>query len=54
MKTTYLVKIKKILLEAWGLFVEWSGGGWAHGASGIFELGEVNAHRMCASVTNKQ
>ena len=43
-------------MEAWSLSVEWGGGGggWAHGAGGKFELGEVNAHRMCASETNKQ
>ena len=29
------------------------GGGWAHRTGGIFELGEVNAHGMCASATNK-
>ena len=30
-------------------------GGWmgTWGPSGIFELGEVNAHGMCASATNK-
>ena len=38
----------------WGLSVEWGGGGWAHEAGEIFELGEVNAHRMCVSATNKQ
>ena len=27
-------------------------GAWSRG--GIFELGEVNAHGVCASVTNKQ
>ena len=31
-------------------------GGWmgAWGRGGIFELGEVNAHEVCASATNKQ
>ena len=31
-------------------------GGWmeAWGRGGIFELGEVNAHGMCASATNKK
>ena len=31
----------------WGLFVEW-------GQGVIFESREVNAYKMCASVTNKQ
>ena len=32
------------------------GGGWmgTWGRGGIFELEEVNAHRVCASATNKQ
>ena len=54
MRTIYLVKIENFLLEAWSLSIEWGGGGWEHGACGIFESGEVNAHRMCASATNKQ
>ena len=41
------------------LSIEWGGGGWAHGTWQMgpgeeFELGEVNAHGMCASATNKQ
>ena len=41
------------------LSIEWGGGGWAHGTWHMgpgeeFELGEVNAHGMCASATNKQ
>ena len=32
----------------------WGGGLDGHmGPGGIFELGEVNAHGMCASATNK-
>ena len=54
LRTIYLVKIENFLLEAWSLSIEWGGGGWEHGAGGIFELGEVNAYRMCASATNKQ
>ena len=39
----------------WGLSIEWGGGvNGAWGRGGIFELGEVNAHGVCASVTNKQ
>ena len=39
------------------LSVEWGGGWmstWHMGPCEEFELGEVNAHGMCASVTNKQ
>ena len=39
------------------LFVEWGGGWmgtWHMGPGEIFELGEVNAHGMCASATNKK
>ena len=40
--------------QAWGLFVEWDGGMDGHmRLGGIFELGEVNAHGMCVSATNK-
>ena len=42
-----------LCLGAMGLSVEW---GWmgAWGQGGIFELGEVNTHGVCASATNKQ
>ena len=38
------------------LSIEWGRGGWAHhmGLGEEFELGEVNAHVMCVSATNKQ
>ena len=37
----------------WGLSIEWRVDG-AWGWGGIFELGEVNTHGVCASATNKQ
>ena len=38
------------------LSVEWGGGWmstWHMGLCEVFELGEVNAHEMCVSATNK-
>ena len=29
-------------------------GAWGRGGGGIYELGEVNAHGVCASAANKQ
>ena len=41
--------------QAWGLSIEWGEGVDGHmGPGGIFELGEINAHGVCASATNKK